>query len=181
MVPCLLPGGGGENGGDLLDFGVNREEEEEEEEEEEREGGQDKTSRLCSVVALTEACTAARGETADTLITGYGNVCQIKRTVHSKMKSVSSVAQVRLHAAHSSRDTVAPTTHVYGHIAPYFNYAGTVTAAKCQGLSTPAVLEAAHATKGEFIITGLISQSQRSLMTTASPGNLMWMVQSSMM
>lgn len=32
MVPCLLPGGGGENGGDLLDFGVNREEEEEEEE-----------------------------------------------------------------------------------------------------------------------------------------------------
>lgn len=32
MVPCLLPGGGGENGGDLLDFGVNRKEEEEEEE-----------------------------------------------------------------------------------------------------------------------------------------------------
>lgn len=31
MVPCLLPGGSGENGGDLLDFGVNGEEEEEEE------------------------------------------------------------------------------------------------------------------------------------------------------
>lgn len=28
MVPCLLPGGGGENGGDLLDFGVNRKEKE---------------------------------------------------------------------------------------------------------------------------------------------------------
>lgn len=33
MVPCLLPGGGRENGGDLLDFEVNREEERGEEEE----------------------------------------------------------------------------------------------------------------------------------------------------
>lgn len=41
MVPCLLPGGGGENGGDLLDFGVNKEEERR---RRRRRGGQNKTS-----------------------------------------------------------------------------------------------------------------------------------------
>lgn len=47
MVPRLLPGGGGENRGDLLDLRVKREEEWVEEEQEEEEE-QDKRSRLCS-------------------------------------------------------------------------------------------------------------------------------------